>query len=216
MTYPFFVLKKIHFCGIMCHEVNFSYEMMIDWSRNNGGIFMQILVRIFGILGLILSVIPFQFKKHKHIVSCKMASSLAFSAQYFLLGPTAYTGAWLDLVSALRNFLFYKFVEKKISTLPLIIFFSGLVLFLGIHSWAGAVTLLALIPKLLTSVSYGMRNEKLLRLITLPSCIFWIAYNCIVGGYEAAFSDLLSFVSILVAIYRYDILPKRQQDIEMV
>ena len=172
-------------------------------------------MRIFGILGLILSVIPFQFKKHKHIVLCKMASSLAFSTQYFLLGPTAYTGAWLDLVSALRNFLFYKFVEKKISTLPLIIFFSGVVLFLGIGSWAGAVTLLALIPKLLTSVSYGMRNEKLLRLITLPSCIFWIAYNCIVGSYEAAFSDLLTFVSILVAIYRYDILPKRQQDIEM-
>ncbi len=166
---------------------------------------MQILVRIFGIMGLILSVIPFQFKKHKHIVLCKMASCLAFSTQYFLLGPAAYTGAWLDLISALRNFLFYKFVDKKLSTLPVILIFSALVLYLGIRSWAGWVTLLALIPKLITTVSYGMKNERILRLITLPSCLFWVAYNCIVGSFEAGISDLLTFISILIAIYRYDI-----------
>lgn len=36
-------------------------------------------------------VIPFQFRKHKHIVLCKMVSEVIFSIQYFLLG--AYTGA---------------------------------------------------------------------------------------------------------------------------
>ncbi len=166
-------------------------------------------IRVLGVLGLILSIIPFQFKKHKHIVLCKMGSSLVFSAQYFLLGPGAYTGAWMDLISALRNYLFYKFVDKKISTLPIILLFLALVLGLGIYSWAGWVTLLALIPKVLTTISYGMKNERLLRLITLPSCLFWTAYNCIVGSYEAAFSDLLTFVSIIIAIYRYDIRKKQ-------
>lgn len=166
---------------------------------------MQILIRTFGLLGLILSVIPFQFKKHKHIVLCKMASSLAFSTQYFLLGPMAYTGAWMDLVSALRNYLFYKFVDKKMPTLPVILVFSGIVLFLAVRSWAGWVTLLALIPKLLTTVSYGLKNERMLRLVTLPSCLFWVAYNCVVGSFEAAVSDILTFFSILLAIYRYDI-----------
>lgn len=166
---------------------------------------MQLLIRIFGLLGLILSVIPFQFKKHKHIVLCKMASSLAFSTQYFLIGPEAYTGAWMDLISALRNYLFYKFVDKKISTLPVILVFLVLVLVLGVYSWAGWITILALIPKLLTTVSYGLKNERMLRLVTLPSCLFWIAYNCFVGSYEAAVSDFLTFASILIAIYRYDI-----------
>lgn len=166
---------------------------------------MYLLIRILGIMGLILSIIPFQFKKHKHIVLCKMASSLVFAAQYFLIGPIAYTGAWMDVISALRNFLFYKLVDKKLSTLPVIIIFLALVLILGIRSWAGWVTLLALIPKILTTISYGMKNERLLRIITFPSCLFWIAYNCIVGNFEAAVSDLLTFISIAVAIYRYDI-----------
>ena len=166
---------------------------------------MPLLIRILGIVGLILCIIPFQFKKHKHIVLCKMSSSIVFSIQYFLLGPDAYTGAWLDLISALRNYLFYKFVDKKLSTLPVILFFLTLVLGLGIYSWAGWITLLALIPKVITTISYGMKNERLLRLITLPSCFFWIAYNCIVGSYEASVADALTLLSIIVAIYRYDI-----------
>ena len=166
---------------------------------------MQLLVRLLGVTGLILSIIPFQFKEHKNIVLIKMASCLSFSIQYFLIGPTAYTGAWMDLISALRNFLFYKFVKKKVSTLPVILIFSTLMLIIGIYTWVGWLTALALIPKLLSTISYGMKNPRTLRLITMPSCLFWVAYNCIVGNYEAAISDFLTFVSIVVAIYRHDI-----------
>ena len=173
---------------------------------------MHILVRVFGILGLILSVIPFQFRKHKHIVLCKMASCLSFSTQYFMLGPVAYTGAWMDLISAFRNFLFYKFVDKKLPTLPIILIFSALVLWLGISSWEGMISLLAIIPKILTTVSYGMKNERILRLITLPSCLFWVAYNCIVGTYEAAVSDLLTFTSIIIAIYKFDFRERKREE----
>ena len=166
---------------------------------------MDYAIRLFGLAGLVLSIIPFQFKKHKNIVRCKMFSSLAFAMQYFLVGPVAYTGALMDVISALRNYLFYKLVDKKISTLPVIVVFSLMVVLIGVFSWAGWITLLAVIPKLLTSVSYGMKNEKHLRLLTFPSCLFWIAYNLIVGTYEAAVSDFLTLMSILIAIVRFDI-----------
>ena len=76
---------------------------------------MQLMIRISGIIGLILCVIPFQFKKHKHIVLCKMASELTFALQYLLMGLSgvagAYTGALIDLVSGGRNFLYHRFVS---------------------------------------------------------------------------------------------------------
>ncbi len=172
---------------------------------------MQILIRLLGILGLILSIIPFQFNKHKYIVLCKMGSCLSFAMQYFLIGPIAYTAAWLDVLSAFRNFLYYKFVSKKIPTLPVMIVFSLIVIYIGFSSWQGAITLIAIIPKLITTVSYGIKNETILRLVTFPSCLFWIAYNLIVGNYEAAVSDFLTFMSIIIAIYRYDI--KKQKRI---
>lgn len=169
---------------------------------------MQIAIRFFGIVGLILCVIPFQFKKHKQIVLCKMISEISFAVQYILMG--AYTGALVDMVSGLRNFLFYKFVEKKRSTTPLIVLFSAIVIILGIISWNGVMSLLPVVAKILTTISYGMKNEKLLRYITLPSCIFWILYNSMVGGWEALIGDFLALCSILIAIYKFDLKPAKQ------
>lgn len=170
---------------------------------------MQLLVRILGLGGLVLCVLPFQFKKHKHIVLCKMVSELMFAGQYLLLG--AYTGAVVDLISGARNFIFYKCVEKNRSTIPAIVGFSALVIALGVASWAGPLSLLPIAAKLLTTVSYGMKKERLLRLITLPSCLCWIAYNFAVGTWEAMIGDGLALASILVAMYKYD-LSKKQDD----
>lgn len=164
---------------------------------------MWILVRACGLIGLILCIIPFQFKKHKHIVLCKMASELTFAVQYFLLG--AYTGALVDLISGARNFLYHKFVEGGKSTTPLIIGFSLFIIVITLGSWAGPISLLPMAAKVITTVSYGMKSEKLLRYITLPSCLCWIAYNIVIGAWEGMIADSLAFISILIAIYKFDI-----------
>ena len=176
---------------------------------------MQVLIRIFGIIGLILCIIPFQFKKYKHIILCKMASELSFGVQYLLMGligtPGAYTGALIDAVSGGRNFLYYKFAKKGKSTLPVVLVFSVVVIGIGVGSWAGLISLLPILAKLITTVSYGIKNERLLRYITLPSCILWIAYNGVIGAWEGIIADSLAFISILIAIYKFDILKKVQE-----
>ena len=172
-------------------------------SLSKERVLVQFVIRFFGIVGLILCVIPFQFKKHKHIVLCKMFSELSFAFQYILMG--AYTGALVDLISGFRNFLFCKFVEKGRSTIPVIIIFSTVVVLIGAFTWNGVLSIFPVMAKVLTTVSYGMKNEKVLRIITLPSCNFWIIYNFSVGGWEALIGDFLAFCSIIIAIYKFDI-----------
>ncbi len=170
---------------------------------------MWILVRVLGIAGLITSIIPFQFKRHKHIVLCKMLSTFCFATQYFALG--AYTAAWMDLVSSLRNYLFYWSVDRKKSTVPVMIAFSLLLCTITATTWAGPLSLIPLLAKVISTVSYGMKNERLLRFITLPSCILWVFYNCTVGGYEAAAGDMLTFISVIIAIYKFDIRKPKEE-----
>ena len=176
---------------------------------------MQVLIRIFGIIGLILCIIPFQFKKYKHIILCKMVSELTFAVQYLMMGltgiPGAYTGALIDAASGGRNFLYHKFTEKGKSTLPVILIFSAVVIGLGVGSWAGIISLLPILAKLITTVSYGIKNERLLRYITFPSCILWIAYNGVIGAWEGMIADSLAVISILIAIYKFD-MRKNVQD----
>ena len=155
---------------------------------------MAAAAQIIGFIGLALSIVAFQFKKHQNIVLLKLSSELVFSIQYILLG--AWTGAVLDFISVIRNFLFYKFVKKDISTTPVIIAFGLFVVITGFVTFDGFMSL--------TTISYGMKKEKWLRLITLPSCILWIIYNLFVGSYAGALTDLMTLVSLLVAMYKFD------------
>ena len=64
------------------------------------------------------------------------------------------------------------------------------------------------------SVCYFCMKRTLLRLITLPSCLCWIAYNVFVGNWEAMISDTLSLGSILIAIWKFDMTPAKNKSTE--
>ena len=164
---------------------------------------MDFLIQCIGFLGLGLSIAAFQFKKHRGIVLCKMSSELVFAVQYIFLG--AWTAAILDGVSVVRNSLYTHFVKKGRSTTPVMVGFCLFVIATGIATFEGWLSLLPIGAKLLTTVSYGMKNERLLRFITLPSCIMWSIYNLYVGSLGGALGDLLVLVSLLVAVYKFDL-----------
>ena len=164
---------------------------------------MDFLIQLIGFVGLATSILAFQFKKHRGIVLCKMSSELIFALQYILLG--AWTAAVLDGISVIRNTLYTNFVKRGRSTTPVIIGFGLFVVITGIVTFDGWLSLLPIAAKLLTTISYGMKNEKLLRFITLPSCIMWSIYNLQVGSLGGALGDTLTLVSLLIGIYKFDI-----------
>ena len=163
---------------------------------------MDIVIQAIGFIGLILSIVAFQFKKHRPIVLCKMSSELVFAIQYVLLG--AWTAAVLDCISVIRNLLYSHLVKKNRSTTPVIVVFGIFVVITGVTTFDGWVSLLPIASKLLTTVSYGMKNERWLRIITLPSCIFWIIYNLFVGSLGGALTDTVTLFSLLIAMYKFD------------
>lgn len=164
---------------------------------------MDFLIQCIGFLGLALSISAYQFKKHRNIVLCKMSSELVFAVQYILLG--AWTAAILDGISVIRNLLYTSFVKRGRSTLPIIIAFCLFVIGTGVATFDGWLSLLPIGAKLLTTVSYGMKNERLLRYITLPSCVMWSIYNIVVGSWGGALGDALALTSLLIAVYKFDI-----------
>ncbi len=170
---------------------------------------MDFIVQLIGFLGLFMSVAAFQFKTHGRIVLCKMASELIFSIQYILLG--AWTAAILDFTSVIRNLLFRHLVKKNLSTTPVIIAFGIFVIITGVVTFDGAMSLLPIASKLLTTVSYGMKNERILRLLTLPSCTMWIIYNLSVGSIAGALGDTITLVSLLIAMYKFDLKPAKKE-----
>lgn len=162
----------------------------------------DITIQAIGFLALAISLISFQFKKHGQIMLCRTTSELIFALQYILMRE--WSGAAMDGISIVRNTLYTRLVKKNRSTTPVIIGFCFFVVIIGIVTFKGIISLLPIISKLLTTISYGMKNERLLRLITLPSCIFWIVYNVYVGSAAGALADSLTLISLLIAMYKFD------------
>ena len=173
---------------------------------------MAFVVQLIGFIGLALGVLAFQFKKHMHIVTCKMASEFVFSLQYLLLG--AWAAALLDFASAIRNLLFCALVKRGRSTTPLIYCFGAFVVVVGIFTFDSPISLMLIAAKLLTTISYGMRNERLLRYITLPSCIFWCIYNLYIGSLGGAIGDSLTLISLVTAMCKFD-LPRQKSKVKI-
>ncbi len=162
----------------------------------------ELLIQLVGFVALAMSLISFQFKKHGRILLCRTASELIFALQYILLG--AWTAAIMDGISVIRNLLYTHLVKKNRSTTPVIVAFGGFVIATGLIAYDGIISLLPIISKLLTTVAYGMKNERRLRIITLPSCIFWIIYNLFVGSIAGVLADSMTLISLLIAMYKFD------------
>jgi len=58
---------------------------------------------------------------------------------------------------------------------------------------------------LLHTSAFWITNEKTIRKISFLGSPFWLVYNLVNCAYGSAIGDILTMVSIGVAIYRYDI-----------
>ena len=142
---------------------------------------MDLFIQIIGFVALFISIIAFQFKKHGHIVFCKMASEFIFSIQYVLLG--AWTAAVLDCFSVIRNLLFCRLVKKNMSTLPVIIVFGCFVIATGFFTYDGIMSLLPIASKLLTTVSYVL--------------MFWAIFRCFSRNTYKRYQENRRFLMLL-------------------
>ena len=88
--------------------------------------------------------------------------------------------------------------------IDLIIIASGLIFYRNIFS------LFPIVGVLLHTSAFWLENEKHIRLVSLLGSPFWLVFNITSGAYGSAIGDTLSIVSILIAIFRYDILHKNK------
>ncbi len=164
------------------------------------------VAQIIGFLGAITYFIVFQQKQRKLILALSVAASSFFVLHFILLG--AYTGAAMNAVNIFRSIIYY-FNDKKL--------FSGkgwLALFIGVSvvscalTWNDAFSLLPLFSMTTTSVSFWLKNERYIRLLTLPTSPAWFLYNLHTHSIAGMITEVIISSSLIISIIRYDVLKK--------
>lgn len=167
---------------------------------------LWIIAQIIGFAGTITYFLVFQMKKRRGILALNILAAAIFIIHFTLLG--AYTGAAMNLVCALRCVIYY-YSDKKWakSKIWLAVFIVASVI-LGIVTWSDAHSILVLAAMIITSISGWLKNEKYIRLLTLPSSPLWMIYNAHNGSVSGFVTDAVILISLLISIVRYDILKK--------
>ncbi len=136
-----------------------------------------------------------------------------YVVQYLLL--FAFEGAVLDIVGVVASVLAQRkdtpFIKRHLKAViigvNLIIIIAGILLYKNIFS------LLPMFGVLLHTGAFWLTNEKHIRRISFLGSPFWLVYNLISGAYGSSIGDVLTLVSIAVAMFRYDFKrkPKAEQ-----
>lgn len=164
--------------------------------------------QLLGILGFICSVISFQQNTQKRIVFMQFLANICFAVHFYMIG--AYTGSILNGIAIVRSFV-YCFKDKKWAASPLwMVLFSMAFVVSGIFTWESLLSLLPMASMVLSSVAFGVKNPKYVRLISFPCSPLWLIYNIVGGSVGGVLTECFAMISIIIGMLRFDRKKKEQ------
>lgn len=166
----------------------------------------DVFVQGLGLVGMAMSIYGIQHKEYQKVVFFRILNELIFGFQFLLLG--AYTGMATNFAAVLTNTVYSQRIKHKRSTLPFQIIFGIMFVTIGFFTWHGPISVLVICAKLLSTVSFGINNTKVIRIINLIITPMWIVYDIFVFSIGGIIADVVLLISIITAIIRIDILKK--------
>ena len=169
----------------------------------------ELFGQLIGFLGTAMVALGMQCKSYNKVVFVRTANALISALHYLLIG--GYTGMAVNLASVGSNVVYWDRIRRKKSTLVYQIIFGALFVVLGCLSWHGPISLLIVAAKLISSVSMGINNTKVIRILTLINTPCWLVYDAFVFSISGICSDIIIITSVLVAVIRIDIIGARRE-----
>ena len=169
---------------------------------------MDILATISGLLAVALFVFSYQLKARESIIVANAASRILYVLQYLLLG--ALEGAILDTAAFFVSLLCKKsdagFIKKHF--LLTLILSNVFLIGLGMLTYQNIFSLLPIAGVVFETLALWLKKERHIRITSLLGAPFWLAYNLKTAAYGSVVGNVITLISISVAILRYDVLKK--------
>ncbi len=167
----------------------------------------QIITQGIGYFALLFVLLSFQRNKRVNILLFMFVGLLLFIVHFSLL--QAWTGALMNVIEAGVVFVAYKketdrWAQKKF----------WLYIFIFLYVLAGAFTAKSLIDffpviaQIFGAIAVWQTNPKTIRFIMLIPRPLWFTYNLTVGSYAGMTTEVFVLASVLIGIFRFDIIPQ--------
>ena len=164
-------------------------------------------IQVIGFVSFATFASAFYLKTRKQILAVQIIALVLWSIHYFLLG--AVTGEVLLLIGAARSFVFYFRKDGNWVNSPFVLcFFLLIVVISGYLTWNGWVSIFSVVGVIFATFSHWQKDPQRLRIVFLPSTLFWFIYNILVGSYAGLVSESVMLVATTGSIIRENIKTK--------
>ena len=162
-----------------------------------------IIPQIIGILAVATFLLSYQQRKRGSIILCNTVSRCLYILQYLLLG--AFSGAALDVLGALASIIAarrdHRLIRRHLLLVVTVIDLA--ILTVGLLLYRSPVDLLPIAGVLLHTGAFWLSDERRIRVVSFLGSPFWFVYNFSSAAYGSAIGDILTMISIAVAMIRY-------------
>ena len=171
---------------------------------------MKTAATILGITAVAMFVLSYQLKTRNHLLICNAGSRVFYVLQYILLG--AFEGAVLDIAALAVSLLARRKDSGWIGKYPLLsaagsgVFLAAM----GLLVYENVFSLLPIFGVLFETGALWLSKERKIRFVSFFGAPFWLAYNLIASAYGSVIGNVLTMVSIGIAIVRYDIMKRTE------
>lgn len=162
-----------------------------------------VVAQIFGILGIIASVLSMQFKKRKHILIVLLLLNLFSALNFVFLGSlsSAYV-CFFAIIEMIINYIFEK--NNKDVSKSVICIYIIINIILGMISYKTLIDILPIACALLYCGTILTKKETNIRKLMLVNQSTWLVFDIVVKAYTFSISNILTIISTLIAMKRYD------------
>jgi len=167
---------------------------------------MKIIANIIGIAAVAMFVLSYQLKTRRGIIFFNAGSRVIYVLQYILLG--AFEGAVLDIVALLVSVLAQRKDSGWLKKHPRLAVLGAnvFVVAMGMVFYKNIFSLLPIFGVLFETGALWLSKERQIRWVSFFGAPFWLTYNLVFAAYGSAIGNVLTMVSIGIAIVRYDVL----------
>ena len=171
---------------------------------------MDILANILGITAVITFNFSYQLKTRRNLILCNAASRILYVLQYVLLG--AVEGAALDITAFVVSLLYKKAESFKRRYLILTLVLSNVaVIGIGMLTYKNLFSLLPIIGVLFETMALIPKKESKIRILSLLGAPPWLAYNLLCRAYGSAVGNVITFITIGIAMARFDLRGRKRE-----
>lgn len=160
----------------------------------------DLIAQIAGFIAMGLTILSFQFTKHRRIMLVMTLSSVFWIAHYALLG--LYPAVAINTMNMFRNYIYGLRETKNLNSRLIPAAFVVIAAVSVILTWENVWSILPLLASVTATVANWQTKTKNLKYISLPRYFLWLVYDIINKAWAGAANDTFTMASIGVSLFR--------------